>query len=114
MEREGYYAVVNNYKGLFIDLDAEQSAKGEGRYKNNAELFELGTNSSMEQIASPVLAQLWQQSAYHQNPSDGKTDCDVMLLRNGKDLTGAIIATVKCVANAFGGKVNKQKGLKSI
>ena len=33
LEREGYYAVVNGYKDLFIDSDAKQSAKGEDRYK---------------------------------------------------------------------------------
>ena len=41
LEREGYYAVVNGYKDLFIDSDAKQSAKGEDRYKNGAEFFEL-------------------------------------------------------------------------
>lgn len=34
LEREGYYAVVNGYKDLFIDSDAKQSAKGEVRYKD--------------------------------------------------------------------------------
>lgn len=34
LEREGYYAVVNGHKDLFIDSDAKQSAKGEDRYKD--------------------------------------------------------------------------------
>lgn len=41
LKREGYYAVVNGYKDLFIDASAKQSAAGEDRYKEGTEFTEL-------------------------------------------------------------------------
>ena len=41
-----------------------------------------------------------------------QVDCDIAILRNGEDSTGAIVAAVGSVVNTFGKKVHKQKRLK--
>lgn len=41
LEREGYYAVVNGYKDLFIDKEAKQAASGDDRFKAGSEFIEI-------------------------------------------------------------------------
>lgn len=55
LKREGYYAVVNGYKDLFIDSSAKQSAGGEDRFKEGAEFAELYSLFVMDRHLRNVL-----------------------------------------------------------